>query len=108
MVELAAMGSLTGKKDIDRMKKWEAIFERELIRRTNGLYKYQCQARKVMFGCFIMVFTREDKLQATKNFKKCSIRTGAAGLAANKGSCAIRFELNDSSFMFVNLHATSG
>ena len=29
-------------------------------------------------------------------------------MAANKGSCCIRFTYNDTSFMFLNCHLTSG
>lgn len=108
MVKLGAMASLAANKNYERMRQWETTVERELIRRSQGNYKYACQLRKVMFGCYMMVFVREDNMNKTSQFMKTSVKTGAGGMAANKGSCSVRFNYYDSSFMFLNCHLTSG
>jgi len=36
------------------------------------------------------------------------VKTGAGGIASNKGSTAIKFKFQDSNFMFLNCHLASG
>jgi hypothetical protein len=40
--------------------------------------------------------------------KTVKVKTGAGGIAANKGSTSIRFNYFDTSFMFLNCHLASG
>lgn len=63
-----------------------------------------------MFGCFIMLFARKDTFKDSRyrHIKTKKIKTGVKGMAANKGSAAIRFCFDDTSFMFMNCHLTSG
>jgi len=63
-----------------------------------------------MFGCFIMLFVRSDSLanHSFKGFKSVKVKTGVKGMAANKGAVALRFNFDDTSFMFMNCHLTSG
>jgi hypothetical protein len=64
--------------------------------------------RKVMFGCFIMLFVRDDSINSIKRMHTAKVKTGTSGMTANKGSTAIRFNYDDSSFMFLNCHLSSG
>ena len=41
-------------------------------------------------------------------FERVKVKTGAKGYAANKGAVSLRFNFDDSSFMFMNCHLTSG
>jgi synaptojanin len=77
-----------------------------LKKRTNE--QYGCLLRKVMFGCYIMLFVRVDNFKHITNMHTVKIKTGASGMAANKGSVAMRFNFHDTSFMFLNCHLTSG
>ena len=63
-----------------------------------------------MFGCYIMLFARSDTFNESRfrSLKTVKIKTGVKGMAANKGTCALRFNFDDSSFMFMNCHLTSG
>ena len=63
-----------------------------------------------MFGCYIMLFARQDKFdqRCFKSLKSVKIKTGTKGMTANKGAVAIRFNFEDTSFMFMNTHLTSG
>jgi inositol-1,4,5-trisphosphate 5-phosphatase len=36
------------------------------------------------------------------------VKTGFSGIAGNKGSVAIRFQFDNTSFAFTNVHLTSG
>jgi inositol-1,4,5-trisphosphate 5-phosphatase len=36
------------------------------------------------------------------------VKTGFSGIAGNKGSVAIRFQFENTSFAFTNVHLTSG
>jgi hypothetical protein len=70
--------------------------------------KFSCVMRKVMFGCFIMLFVREDSINSIKKMHTAKVKTGTHGMTANKGSTSIRFNYDDSSLMFLNCHLTSG
>ena len=63
-----------------------------------------------MFGCFIMLFVRNDSFieKSFSGLKTVKVKTGTKGMTANKGSVALKFNYHDSSFMFMNTHLTSG
>jgi phosphatidylinositol-3,4,5-trisphosphate 5-phosphatase 2 len=61
-----------------------------------------------MFGCLILFFVRDDSVNAIKRMYTSKVKTGAGGMAANKGSTSIRFNYEDTSLMFLNCHLTSG
>lgn len=69
---------------------------------------FSCTMRKVMFGCLIMLFVRDDSLHCVKKMHTCKVKTGAKGMAANKGSTSLRFNYEDTSLMFLNCHLASG
>ena len=89
------------------MLSWEQIFKHGLQKRLPGV-KYKCVMRKVMFGCFIMLFAKEQATNSIKRMHTCKVKTGVHGMAANKGSTSIRFNYDDTSFMFLNCHLSSG
>lgn len=84
---------------------WESVITRSLGRRGD---KYICIAKKLMVGCFIMFFTLDEHKNRVSNIKSCKVKTGFAGKSGNKGSVAIRFSIDDTSFMFINCHLASG
>lgn len=55
-----------------------------------------------------MLFVRNDNYHCIKNMHTVKIKTGTSGYTANKGSVALRFNFEDTSFMFLNCHLTSG
>jgi len=61
-----------------------------------------------MFGLLLMVFVREDHLNSVKRVHTVKIKTGTGGITANKGSTAIRFNYDDTSFLFLNCHLAHG
>ena len=64
--------------------------------------------RKVMFGCFIMLFARDDQTKHIKKTFACKVKSGTAGITANKGSTSFRFNYDETSFLFLNCHLSSG
>lgn len=111
MVNLEVMGSIMCSKDVERMTQWEHLIGDGLnFRSKSSGLSYECISKKVMFGCYIMLFARKDTFQnsSIRHIKTIKIKTGVKGMAANKGSTAVRFTFDDTSFMFMNCHLTSG
>ena len=61
-----------------------------------------------MFGCLTLVFVSEEAFKHVKKMQTSKVKTGAGGMTANKGSTSIRFNYEDTSFMLLNCHLTSG
>lgn len=61
-----------------------------------------------MFGCLTFMYAKAAEIDNIKKVQTCKIKTGAGGLAANKGSTTIKFYYQDTSFLFLNCHLTSG
>lgn len=61
-----------------------------------------------MVGCFIIMFAKFELKDQIKFLRKCKVKTGFSGMTGNKGSVAIRFNYEDTSFAFVNVHLESG
>lgn len=107
MVDLSMLGSITGKNDKQRTAKWQQVFKEALENRLPGV-KFVPFVRKIMFGCAILLFVKEEIVGHIRQLKTVKVKTGAGGIAANKGSTAIKFNYFDSSFMFLNCHLASG
>ena len=61
-----------------------------------------------MVGCFIIMFVNKSHQNKIKNIRKVKVKTGFSGMTGNKGSVAIRFNFEDTSFAFINNHLESG
>lgn len=61
-----------------------------------------------MGGCFIGLFVKTKMLERIKEFYLCKVKAGMGGLASNKGSVALRFKIDDTSFAILNCHLKSG
>ena len=107
MVKLDMVGSVMCNKDEERILAWQKLTQAALHKRMPGR-KFACISRKVMFGCFIMLFVREDHFPHIKQIHTAKVKTGTNGMTANKGSTSLRFNYDDTSFMFLNCHLTSG
>ncbi len=94
-------------KDTERTFLWQSVFQRSLNRDPAGV-KYMCIASKSMVGCLILVFTKETLQEKFTYIRTTKIKTGFGGQSGNKGAVGVRFNFNDSSFLFVNGHLTSG
>lgn len=61
-----------------------------------------------MVGCFILLFARDEDKNRINNIRTSKVKTGFGGQSGNKGSVAIRFNLDNTSFAFINCHLSSG
>lgn len=61
-----------------------------------------------MVGCNIIMFAKSIHKNKIKNIRKVKVKTGFSGMTGNKGSVAIRFNYEDTSFAFINCHLESG
>jgi hypothetical protein len=43
-----------------------------------------------------------------RQLRKVKVKSGFSGIAGNKGSVGIRFNFNDTSFAFINVHLAAG
>ena len=107
LVDLDMIGSVMETKNKERVLAWENVIRNSLRSRMPNR-KFVCQMRKVMYGCLIFLFVREDSVNSIKRMHTSKIKTGVKGIAANKGSTALRFNYDDTSLMFMNCHLTSG
>ena len=55
-----------------------------------------------------MMFVRSDCQQNVHKLQTVKVKTGVKGYAANKGAVSLRFNFDDTSFMLMNCHLTSG
>jgi len=61
-----------------------------------------------MAGCFIALFAKKKVLNRIRDFYVCKVKAGMGGFAKNKGSVALRFKFDETSFAFLNCHLASG
>jgi len=54
------------------------------------------------------MFAKSIHKNKIKNIRKVKVKTGFSGMTGNKGSVAIRFNYEDTSFAFINCHLESG
>lgn len=64
--------------------------------------------QKVMVGIYIIMIAKKEIVKDLSHIKKESVKTGFSGIAGNKGSVAVSFNYNDTSFAFINTHMEAG
>jgi hypothetical protein len=78
-----------------------------LDRNPEGV-KYIPVIQKVMVGCYIIMFAKEEHREKMSVIRKVKVKTGFSGMTGNKGSVAVRFNFENTSFSFLNSHLESG
>mmetsp|Transcript_12774 Transcript_12774/g.21584 ORF Transcript_12774/g.21584 Transcript_12774/m.21584 type:complete len:355 (-) Transcript_12774:22-1086(-) len=106
MVKLNTTQVVIGKDKV-RCQLWQNIFLRSLNANPEGV-KFVQIVQKVMVGCFIIMFVREEHVNKIRNIRKVKVMTGFSGMTGNKGGVALRFSFLDTSFAFINVHLESG
>jgi len=61
-----------------------------------------------MGGCFIGLFAKRKIIERIKDLYVTKVKAGMGGLTKNKGSVAMRFKIDDTTFAFLNCHLSSG
>jgi len=74
----------------------------------NQLGKYALVKSLDLVGLLVLVFIKEELCEYIKNIETASLRTGLYGTLGNKGSCLIRFDFDEASFVFCCSHLKAG
>ena len=61
-----------------------------------------------MVGCYLIMFARFEHKDSIRHLRKVMVKSGFSGIAGNKGSVAIRFNFEDTSFAVINVHMAAG
>ena len=112
IVGLQEMVPLNTKEVIKKKNKmvgeeWEQILQCSLNNNKAGVH-YIPVLRKVMVGCFIIMFIKEELKLRLKMIRKFKVQTGFSGMTGNKGAVALSFHFDNTAFAFINCHLESG
>lgn len=106
MVELNTKKVIEG-KDKPRAAIWENIISKCLNQNRFGI-QYMTITQKLMVGCYIIMIAKGEHKDNFRQLRKVKVKSGFSGIAGNKGSVGIRFNFNDTSFAFINVHLAAG
>jgi len=73
--------------------------------------KYQLVKKVRLVGMMLLVYSKEEHMGSINNISVGSIGTGIKGIShsfGNKGGVAVRLELQDTEYCFVNSHLAAG
>jgi hypothetical protein len=87
-------------KALNRVNQFRKAFDQ-----SDGFAFYQGQA---MGGCYIGLFAKRKIIDRIKDLYLCKVKAGMGGLTKNKGSVAMRFKIDDTTFAFFNCHLRAG
>ena len=69
---------------------------------------YQLIAEIDLIGIYLIIFAKKKIIKYIKNFDYQTIKTGFMGSLGNKGSCLVRFDINDSKIAIACNHLSAG
>eukprot|EP00127_Corallochytrium_limacisporum_P007462 Clim_evm7s252 gene=Clim_evmTU7s252 len=82
---------------------WREVVEEALDRYENT--SYYCVATRQLIGVYLVVYVKTSLRNAVSRVSGTYVKCGAlGGRVGNKGCCAIRMKVFDSSFLFINAH----
>jgi hypothetical protein len=61
-----------------------------------------------MQGVAILLFSKRSYLSRIKELYLAKIKAGTGGHASNKGSVALRFKIDETTFALINCHLAAG
>ena len=93
--------------DPEKRQLWEYVFL-ELLEEFHGRHKFVTLVSNQLVGTSLMIFINSDLVDEIKNVEISSIKTGLGGIAGNKGSVAVRFDISSNSFCVIGSHFTAG
>lgn len=59
-------------------------------------------------GLYILLYAKKKTQIRLLDVSTCSVKAGVGNTTGNKGATIVRFQLEDTSFVFVNSHLCSG
>jgi hypothetical protein len=93
--------------DPEKRQLWEFVFL-EMLGEYHGSNKFVTLVSNQLVGTSLMVFINSDLVDEIKNVEISSIKTGLGGIAGNKGSVAVKFDISGNSFCIIGSHFTAG
>lgn len=61
-----------------------------------------------MVGQYIVMFAKREHMGSIRQLRKVKVKSGFSGIVGNKGSVGLRFNYEDTSFAFMNVHMAHG
>lgn len=107
IVGLQEMVPLNTKEIVVEKNKQRALLWRDVLQNALGP-DYIPVVHKTLVGCNIQMFVRREHVGSIKNIRKYKVKTGLSGMTGNKGGTAVRFNFDDTSFAFINVHLEAG
>ena len=96
---------MTGKalvtEQTDQRLKWEHTLKTVFSKQKE---EYTLLSIHQLVGLCLTVFVKRVLIPSIDNVKSCIIREGLSGVLGNKGSIALRFDINDIGLCFINCH----
>lgn len=104
IVDLNAVNVVLDHRNATEMTSyWQHQIECVLNENNTGS-KFSLVAKECLVGMLLFVFVKITVRQIIKDIRTTNCGVGILGILGNKGSVAIRFKVNDTSFCFVNTH----
>jgi len=107
IVDLNVQNAVSDTLTKERSALWIDLIQRALngwAKRAGVPEGYELMASRSLVGIMVCAFILRRRVANVRNVQTAVAATGVMGVVGNKGACAIRFELNDSSFCFVCAH----
>ena len=101
-VELNAKNMMSA--DQSKCQIWIDVIAQNL----KSIDKYAFVRYQNLVGILIIIFAKENICQRISKLDSDVVKTGLAGTVGNKGGCIIKFNIDDSSFVFTNVHLEAG
>jgi hypothetical protein len=101
-VDLNALNMMSD--DLSKAKLWIDFVDQAL--KMYGKYTYV--RSQTLVGLLLIIFAKDTLWHRISKIEADTVKTGLAGTVGNKGACVIKFNIDDTSFVFVNVHMEAG
>lgn len=79
-----------------------------IAQNLKAIDKYSFVRFQNLVGILIIVFAKDSICPRISKLDTDVVKTGLAGTVGNKGGCIVKFNIDDSSFVFTNVHLEAG
>ena len=104
IVDLNAKNIIVFTSNSTRVESWNNLITKNLKELGNFVMVKTVD----LVGLFLVIFIKENLCGSLRNIESTIIRTGLMGTMGNKGSCMIRFNFNETSFIVSCCHLKAG
>ena len=100
IVDLNVQNAITDSQTLARSEQWAQMLASALGR----FQPYHLVAQKSLVGILVCAFVASSLVPHVRNVQTTLAATGVFGMVGNKGACAVRLEVFDTSLCFVVAH----